>query len=240
VFPTLILSSFVGVCLPEAAVDRLVSTRTVVVQRQVMLKFAVLTGDPLGSVEAGTIKRLAEPHLSTPHKQTSTFLAGHMEDVRAGYAPQRIEIRTTPRIRLDGKIYVECETKLHRRNSTSVRLDDGSFAVAVDTQSVQTNAAMKPGETLKVRLSARSATEQTWLELSASVVEHPFAPAPALVAPAPLPAAVTQATYKVPVAGQPQTVCPEAALTPAAPAAFPIPVVPTQMPAVVPATPVGK
>lgn len=169
--PVLVLACVTGVPLSEDVVDRLVSTRTVTVQRQVMLKFAVLTGDPLGSREDGTIKCLAEPHLTALHKQAATFLAGRMADAATGQTAEGIEIKVTPRIRLDGKISVECETSLHTVNTGRGITTAAGFAPGVDTQTMQTTAALKPGETFKVRLSAKSATEQTWMELTASVVD---------------------------------------------------------------------
>ena len=167
-FPTLILSSFVGTTLPEEVVDRMVSTRTVVVERQVKLDVAVYIGDPLGSPEAGTIKTLAAPTLILTHKR-----AGFVRIEQA--AGQGITFRATPQLRLDGKIAMECEPTISTANSSRGVQTVSGFIPGVDEQRMKASVVLTPGKSLKVRLAAKSPTEQTWMELTASVVEPQLA-----------------------------------------------------------------
>lgn len=166
--PTLILSSFVGVTLPEEVVDRLVSTRTVVVQRQVKLEVVIFSGDPLGSKEAGTLDELSRPTLMLTHKQTGFFQVGEATG-------QGITFRATPQLRLDGKIGLNCETQLSRSYTTQITTAQGAYpATATDTQTAKAAVVVAPGKSHQVRLSAKSATEQTWIEVTATIVEAPI------------------------------------------------------------------
>jgi hypothetical protein len=156
VFTSLILSSFIGLSLTEVAVDQLVSKRVVVAERTVKIDLCVRTGDPLGSQDAGTLMTIGEPRLTALHKEPAYFLAGG----RYGEVPFGIQITVTPRIRLDGKIQLDCYIKETTR-------------VAEQLESVKTTATavLSPGEGKKVRVSSRSATDQTWIELDAKVIE---------------------------------------------------------------------
>lgn len=170
--PTLVLACVTGVPLSDAVVDRIVSTRTVTVQRQVYLEFKVFTGDPLGSRDDGTIKSIAQPDLTALHKQTATFMVGHPEDVRSGNQAQGIEIKAIPCLRLDGKIGLECETTITTpKVHSGIRLSSGSFIAGVSEEVVKVAVVLSPGKSHKVRLSAKSITDQTWMELTATVVE---------------------------------------------------------------------
>jgi hypothetical protein len=202
-FPTLILSSFVSGSLPEEMVDRIVSTRTVVVQRQMLVSAAIYTGDPLGSIEAGTMKALTRPIFSTHHKQTCWFQ--NSQENRA------IQIKVTPQLRLDGNIGMDCETTLSTPAHATKPGD--SFIPAVDTQAMKINAVLTPGERIEVRLSAKSATDQTWMELEAKVVESPIT-----MPPPPQPAPVHAASATTPsVAYFPHRTATQPALVPPPP-----------------------
>jgi hypothetical protein len=163
-FPMLILSSFAGMPLSEAVVDHLVSKRVVTVERQVILAVVMYVGDPLGSKEAGTLKVLAEPTIMLTHKQTGFFQVG-------GEGQGGIVIRATPCLRLDGKIGMECDTQISTVNRGRGLTTDNGFIPGVDTEACQTKVVLTPGKPFKVRLSSRSAEDQTWMELTATVVE---------------------------------------------------------------------
>lgn len=168
-FPTLILSSFVGMTLPEEVVDRMVSQRVVVVERQVKLEVVAFKGDPLGSKEAGNLSVLTQPTLMLSHKQTGFMQVGE----KTG---QGITFRATPQLRLDGKIGLECETTITTpKVHSGIRLSSGSFIEGVSEETAKASSVVTPGKPHKVRLSAKSPTEQTWVEVTASVVEPQLA-----------------------------------------------------------------
>ena len=163
-YPMLMLTGFLGLCLPEDVVDQMVCKRVVVVERQVRLEARVCTGDPLGSQDDKTMRVISQPTLSIRHKQTAYFQV-------TGSEQHGVTFRATPRLRLDGKIGLECETTLSAVNSGRGIQTVGGFTPGVDSKTVKTSAVLTPGKTLKVRLSANSLTEQTWIELRADVTE---------------------------------------------------------------------
>lgn len=158
----LMVSSLAGIPLTEEAIDRLVSTRVVVAERKVRIDLSVRTGDPLGSREEGTLKIIAEPCLVTAHKHAAMFLAGGKQEDN----PFGIQFKTTPQIRLDGKIQLDCDI------TETVRGVERGESVKVRPMTVLT-----PGKRVKVRVSSRAATDQTWIELEAKVVEPDGKPA---------------------------------------------------------------
>ena len=170
-FPTLILSSFVGGCLPESVVDRMVSQRVVVVERQVKLEVVICQGDPLGSKEAGTLDLLSRPTLLLRHKQTGFFEVGRATG-------QGIAFRATPQLRLDGKIGLECETQFTTVNPGRGLTTASGFIPGLDSEVTKATTVVIAGKPHKVRLSAKSATEQMWIEMTATVVEPQLANSP--------------------------------------------------------------
>lgn len=163
-FPMLMLTGFLGVTLPEDVVDQMVSQRVVVVERQVMLNLRVCTGDPLGSLDDKTLRVISQPTLSVRHKQTGFFQA-------TGSDQAGVTFRATPRLRLDGKIDLACETTIATVTRGRGIQTAAGFTPGLDSKTVKTATILTPGKTVKVRLESKSATDQTWIELRAEVVE---------------------------------------------------------------------
>ena len=260
--PTLVLACVTGVPLSDAVADRLVSTRTVVVHRGVHIECGVFTGDPLGSREAGTLKVLSRPQLSTLHKQPAMFRVGQTDGSGIG-------IEFLPVIRLDGKIDMQCDAQISTAHTVNLKTGSGQQpATAVDTVCSKTKVVLTPGQPVKVRISAKSVENQTWMELTATVVENPqqafaaeaakmtwtvtdaklvsgikLSPSPQMLKitptyyPAPTPPAVVPASATMPVG--PIFVHPE---LPAVPMLMPsvMPTAPRTLPQTAPPVPVSK
>jgi hypothetical protein len=180
-FSALCLSAFAGLSLPDELVDVLVSKRVVVVERQVRVDLAIRTGDPLGSRAEGTLKTLAEPSLALAHKKEGLLRAGgrqavSKDDGERALEPVGVEVLVTPALRLDGKIQLDGIIRETEVNvARGVRTKDG-FVPGIDEQTVRFSALVSPGQRVKVRVSSRSVSDQTWVEFEAKVSEPVGAP----------------------------------------------------------------
>lgn len=182
-FPVLMLSSFAGV-LPEAVIDQMVSKRVVIAERKVCLDLAIRTGDPLGSREEGTLKTISEPKLVTYHKREALLRAGGRQAMPDGdggvkMEPVGIEVLVTPVLRLDEKIQLDGmirETEVN--HGRGLRTPTGFFP-GVDERTVRYSMVVRPGQRVKLRVSSRSASDQTWVEFVANVQEMPGVVEPA-------------------------------------------------------------
>jgi hypothetical protein len=175
--PVLMLTGFAGL-LPESMIDTLVSKRVVVVERKVLVALAVRTGDPLGSREDGTLKTLSEPKLVIGHKRTGLVRAGGRQAVpnvegEVVLEPVGISVEVTPVLRLDGKILLDAQiTETEVSQGRGLNTKHG-FVPGIDSRSIRYSASVSQGQRVKVRVSSRSDSDQTWVELVATVQEEP-------------------------------------------------------------------
>ena len=155
--PVLMLASVLGADPPKAEPAPV----------QYVLDVRLIQGDPLGSVSAGTQKLLSEPRLVTTGGKPAAFrVGGHKYFSRAkgpifdaaDLTPLGTECEFLPVPQADGKVQVELNVK----SATVVKQRDGEDGVSVG--SAKTSIVVPTGEWVKQRLSAASATDQTWLE----------------------------------------------------------------------------
>ncbi|HJZ58494.1 MAG TPA: hypothetical protein VKE74_26365 [Gemmataceae bacterium] len=147
------------------------------------IEAVVFKGDPLGSKAGGTLKCLAEPVLVTLDGQTTSFLSGGRLPVQAGYGtineiPVGVTVKLTPKGQPDGSIRLRVEaevTEVTTGSGLARRPVGFTRAVMPDEIEVTKRAAgttrsVQPGEMVRVRIMADSPTDQTWAELTVSLV----------------------------------------------------------------------
>ena len=181
---TLVLTAFASWAVPAGWVDAIVTrraTKAVVVERSVVIDLAIRTGDPLGSRAEGTLKTLSEPKLVVGHKKTGVVRAGGQQavigtDGQIQLEPVGIAVEVTPHLRLDGKILIDALfTETEVNEGRGVKTTTG-FTPGIDTTQRRVSAIVSPGHRIKVRLSSRSAADQTWVEIEAAIQEPAGAP----------------------------------------------------------------
>jgi hypothetical protein len=176
VFSSLFLAAFAAPTLSPELIDQLVSRRVVVVERQVMVELAVRTGDPLGSRAEGNLKTISEPKLVIGHKKAGMVRAGGRlavpgEKGEVTMEPVGVEVKVTPVLRLDGKIQLECViTESEVDESRGVKTAAG-FIPGLSSRTKSVSTVVSPGQRIKVRVSSRSDSDQTWVEVEANVHE---------------------------------------------------------------------
>ena len=130
--------------------------------KQFLFKLRVYEGDPLGSVEAGTLKLLAEPTLVTLENGSITFAYGGGEPaIPAGFKDMKFDqmgrmIKGTPVAVKDGKIRLDITL-----SNTTVGKGTEKH-IQLNTESTRTITTVKPGEVVKLRWGKGSADKQVW------------------------------------------------------------------------------
>ncbi|MBX9623150.1 MAG: type II and III secretion system protein [Gemmataceae bacterium] len=142
--------------------------------QQYRIDMVVYQGDPLGSKAAGNLDILSRPILQVCLGQTGTVQVGQdfaFPATVVGEVPNTrpvgVAVRVTPRPAPGGAVLLRMELQ-HTTVAPGpgVRTGDGLSQPAFNVETVETAVRVKPGETERVRMSARSATDQTWVELT--------------------------------------------------------------------------
>jgi Flp pilus assembly secretin CpaC len=138
--------------------------------KKFLFSLRVLEGDPLGSVEAGTLKILAEPNIVTLDGRSFSFRSGGELTVPDG--PKAIEfvefgrkIEGKPSAAKDGKIRLDItlsNTTIGKKSKDRIELN---------TESTRTITTVKRGEIVKLRWGKGKADKQTWAELSVQEIK---------------------------------------------------------------------
>lgn len=133
---------------------------------QYLIQARVCEGDPLGSVEAKTIRVLAEPTLVTTENRTATMSLGENIALREG-SPSATNVQVGRTLECtvaggaDGKVDVDllvANTTLDERTETRC---------LAHTQSTRMIATIALGEVIKLRYqTSESRDSETWLELT--------------------------------------------------------------------------
>ena len=140
--------------------------------RQLMFKAHVYQGDPLGSVQAGTIKALSEPILVTVENRPFSLHLGDDVPISTGSGKEMIEsgysITGTPRFVKGDKLRLDLVVK----NSTIT--ENANDFVEVQSESTRTISTVKEGEVVRVRIGkpGTDTGEQLWVELTYELVKE--------------------------------------------------------------------
>jgi hypothetical protein len=137
--------------------------------KQLQFNVRMLQGDPLGSVEAGTVRVLADTRLVTLEKRLASLVSGSEIDVRRdGNTMETVQIGHVMEIRpgaaQGGKVRLDITLRY-----TSVAANHGE-RTDLHTQSHRVLTTVKVGELLKLRWPGATAEKQVWVELSADEV----------------------------------------------------------------------
>jgi Flp pilus assembly secretin CpaC len=139
--------------------------------KQVRVNVSIWEGDPLGSEEEGTLKRVAQPTLVTLDGRHSSFMIGGEIVVPDGrkkvrFADHGVKMEVSPVLVDDGKI----ELTLTLSNTT---LDKNTERrIQLHSESTQAIETVKQGEVVKLRLINRPGDKQLWAEVSAQEVTN--------------------------------------------------------------------
>jgi hypothetical protein len=121
--------------------------------KQITCHYRLMQGDPLGSLDKGTLKVLAEPTLVTIDGQNCSVEVN-------GY-----QVNCLPLIYPEGKIHLDFDvTRTQTIKQTKER-------TTVQNVEVKTSRTVRPGKVAKVRLGKTPAGDPVWLEVSAEIVK---------------------------------------------------------------------
>jgi hypothetical protein len=137
---------------------------------QLQLNVRVLTGDPLGSVEAGTLKMLCDTRLVTLTKRPALIVSGgELPVMRDGKKIDYITIghkaEFFPNAVQDGKVHLD----INLENTTVVA--NTKERIELRSDSTRMHTAVKFGDTVKLRWPGGKADDQTWAELTINMVQ---------------------------------------------------------------------
>ncbi|MFO0817987.1 MAG: hypothetical protein U1A77_08600 [Pirellulales bacterium] len=137
--------------------------------KQLQLNVSVFEGDPLGSVEAGTLKVSAEPCLVTHENRLFSFVSGGEIAVTDGEGVQFVPfgwmIAGKTGATKDGKVRLD----ITLTNTTVGQRNEGR--TQLHTESTRTITTIRLGEVLKLRWGKSNADRQAWAVLSVEEVK---------------------------------------------------------------------
>ncbi|MBX9623149.1 MAG: type II and III secretion system protein [Gemmataceae bacterium] len=144
---------------------------------QVHIAVTVYEGDPLGTREAGTVRVLAEPQVVTPTGRPGFFLVGKDVPCPTPRNPAAVEkvgtsLELLPVVlRPDGRVWVELNAKHRQVNPAHGVETAAGFVPGFTELGMRAAWISKPGESFRQRIAARSATDQTWVEVTVRPVK---------------------------------------------------------------------
>lgn len=143
---------------------------------QVHIAVTVYEGDPLGTREAGTVRVLAQPQMVVQSGRPGMVAFG--QDVLVpgpdgSITTERVgvTVEVLPVRQADGRVWVELNAT-HRYVTPGLGAKTAAgFVPGFTEQALRAAVTTKPGETVRQRIAARSATDQTWVELTVRPVK---------------------------------------------------------------------
>jgi hypothetical protein len=144
--------------------------------RQYHIALTVYRGDPLGSREAGAPRVLSQPQVVVAAGSPGMVRVGQDVPVpkpdgtvAADWAGVRLEV--VPAAAPGGRVRVDLTAQVRELNpGLGVRTAAG-FIPGFTEQSVRMAWLVTPGEPVRHRVAARSAADQTWVELTVRPVK---------------------------------------------------------------------
>jgi hypothetical protein len=142
---------------------------------QYLIQVIVYKGDPLGSKAERTVEVLSRPQIMVLAGQTGYVQVGGEVPVVRGtqgieYIVTGLTLKLTPKPQADGTAQLIVESKLTKPVPAPVNLGNGLTAVAFNSENFTAIRVMKDTQTVRVRIAADSATDQTWAELTLHIV----------------------------------------------------------------------
>ncbi len=148
----------------------------IIAPKQFSVEIKLYRGDPLGSREDGTLRVLMDAKLRTFSGRPAVCQTGGQLAVPTGVRWQGGEPQVTLSYEAvgtmvevlpigfgNGKVYVEVNAQVRTPNLARGVKTDAGFVPGFDEQQVRRSVVHLPGKTVTVRLSAASATDQTWV-----------------------------------------------------------------------------
>ena len=130
-----------------------------------MIQMTICSGDPLGSEDANNLKVLSRPQLMLMNNQFGTIQFGRLKNLGTDQnTPNDLEkgcsANFTPLIQADKSIVLRIQTSVVEDEDPKNRKLWG----------IETTRMMKEDKPYKIRFSTKSATDQTWVEVSVKVI----------------------------------------------------------------------
>ena len=118
-------------------------------EKQFRIECVILQGDPLGSKEEGNVEVLSKPQLTLLNNQFGTFQVGSKSN-KGEYA---VVLNLTPR-------YDAASGELFVRFQPTITMPD------IGTTGIEATIGLrKPDVVRRVRIAAKSPTDQLWVEI---------------------------------------------------------------------------
>jgi hypothetical protein len=141
-----------------------------VAPKQLQFNLRVYEGDPLGSIDAGTLKQHCDTRLVTLENRPATLVAGgELPVTHDGTSVEHIPFGRTAELRPgkvhDGKVHLDIQL-----TNTTVAANTKE-QTELRTESARTLRTVKFGETVKLRWPGASAGKQVWVEFSVDAIE---------------------------------------------------------------------
>ena len=136
-----------------------------------MIDVSVFQGDPLGSRAEGNVKWLTEARVVVQAGRPAFFQSGRQVSAGDTVVDCGVRVRLTPSPGPEGTIRVVAEFTQSEPSPGLGILAQGKLFPGFTEQSLRTNLEMKPGMKARQRIAARSATDQTWAEVTVRPVE---------------------------------------------------------------------
>lgn len=132
--------------------------------RQLMVSLTLCEGDPLGSVEAGTLKVLANPQLVTLESRQFSLVCGGERPVKLGsemkFVRFGVEVEGQPGEIDGGKVPLDLTV-----SQTSEDESRDSEMVRFNTRSTRMMLNIKLGQPVRLRMGEGAARQEKWVEL---------------------------------------------------------------------------
>jgi hypothetical protein len=129
------------------------------VEKQYQIDFKVLQGDPLGSLEEGTLKIVAEPTIVTLEKQAASFQSGGVVKIDGDDVQTGLTGKFTPEGAAGGTIRLSACF-----NYTQI-LSEKENSLQLQTNQAHFVRTVKSGQVVRLQLS-RPVEPRIWVELS--------------------------------------------------------------------------
>jgi hypothetical protein len=134
--------------------------------KQLQFNLRLLEGDPLGSVEAGTVDILSQPQLITQEKQECSMFTG--QEILAPAGAERVECGV--KVRIQPGAIVGGKVRLDITASHSTLESQSKDRIEIRTDETRAITTVRLGEVVKLRMDKGDAKRQKWVEVSVVAV----------------------------------------------------------------------
>ncbi len=137
--------------------------------KEYVIELAVYQGDPLGSRDEGTVRCVAEPILRTCSGCPAHMLVGGQSafkglDGKVTLVPHGLSLKLTPSAASADTVWLDAEISLGEVKP-GLGITKGELVIPGFTeQTWRGGRVAKVGQRVRTRITAASATDQTWVE----------------------------------------------------------------------------